>query len=332
MRIAIESSTWNNIGDAFYQESLKQILIKTFPEAEITTLEGPLTRAFKARFSFLSKNTFELSLHQDADFYILSGPILGDGFMQGRYPELIKKIKQQNKKYAILSVHGTSEDAINFLKENPPCAISTRNRDTYDAIQKINCPILDGVCGAFFMSKNINPCSLDADIKLITTSLYTGEEPLFTISDGDSPLYERINIEPLKKYSTPAIQKNLVPFKKKWSATVNDYQVVRMNHDIGMALPFGHFSYPNSFFSFNYMGYLSLYKGTALTITDRVHSTVATLTYGKPAIYLGKSRRDGLLISNGVAKQDGNGVYHLNQSNLDEAYERFTKWLKTNIQ
>lgn len=42
--IAVENSTWNNIGDAFYQTSICQMLARALPQCEVVTFDGPIVR------------------------------------------------------------------------------------------------------------------------------------------------------------------------------------------------------------------------------------------------------------------------------------------------
>ena len=47
MKIVVENSTWNNIGDAFYQFPLYKILKNTLKQHDVYMFDGPIYRSFK---------------------------------------------------------------------------------------------------------------------------------------------------------------------------------------------------------------------------------------------------------------------------------------------
>ena len=47
MRILVENSSWNNIGDAFYQFSLFNLLKKSCAHHRVAFLNAPTTRSFR---------------------------------------------------------------------------------------------------------------------------------------------------------------------------------------------------------------------------------------------------------------------------------------------
>lgn len=334
MRIAVENTTWNNIGDGFYQTSIQNLLQSLFPESTVSVFEGPMTRAFKPRYQWLESKAFDLGALEDADLYVLSGPILTNEFAKD-YEHLIKRWREARKPYLILSAHGISSAAIDVLRPYPPIAISTRDEITYDALSGVPTERMNGVCFAFFVSRTIKPCDIVKDAQFITSSFYKSMEPSLMMAGSNGPVEHRLKLGDITLYRKSgffhrgAIVKHLVPFKT-FPESVGAYKIIRVNHDIGMRVPTSHYAYPNSFFSYNPSGYLSLYKHTACTVTDRVHAAVVTMSYGNPAIYCSSSNRDGLFSAQGItSRQDG--VLRIKPEVLDKQFELASNFIRAAV-
>ena len=74
-------------------------------------------------------------------------------------------------------------------------------------------------------------------------------------------------------------------------------------------------------------GYLNLYKNTALNFTDRVHSAVASLAFGKPTRLFSKSKRANLFARVG-AESVTEKITYINESKLVEEKEKLIEKLK----
>ena len=60
MKIIVEDSTWNNVGDGWYQTALFKLLKDLYPNHEIYIGEGPIKRAFRINNNLQLKNSLEL--------------------------------------------------------------------------------------------------------------------------------------------------------------------------------------------------------------------------------------------------------------------------------
>jgi hypothetical protein len=329
MRLAVENTTWNNIGDGFYQTSIENMLREMFPGSAVSVFEGPIRRAFRPRSGALGGKAFDLGQVQDADAYVLSGPIL-NGEFSNYYGELIKRWHSLNKPYLLLSAHGTYRPAIDLLRKYPPVALSTRDEATFAALDDVDVPKMNGVCYAFFVSKTMIPCDIAANEQFIVSSFYKSPEPSLALGGSGMPLDQALQIGVPRVYRRPAIQKHLLWFRP-YPGSIGPYKIIRAHHDIGMRLPTSHYSYPNSFFSFNPSGYLSLYKHTACTITDRVHAAVVTMSFGNPAIYCSASTRDGLFTANGITRQQGQ-ARRIEPECLDRQYDLAREFVRAAIE
>lgn len=327
MKILVENSTWNNIGDGFYQTSILNLFRKVFTESKVDELEGPLHRAFKPKR--FSDRGFHLNLIQEADVYVLSGPILSSAFAN-EYGELIKTFKARNSKYAILSAHGNGsclERNKEILRSHPPIAFATRDTPTFEMYKDCCQQSYDGVCAASLVSKTCQTADVDKAAKYITVSFYDAYEPEISIDkdlNAFIPKGNHFDKDPKWKF------RRHTEFLKDYPKFVDDYEIVRPVHDIGYGLSHLNYAKTNSFLSYNPLSYLSLYRGTSLTISNRIHAVLPTLSYGKPAMYFGKEKRDALFSRLGL-KSHVNTKLTLSEDFIESEYEAYLSFIR-NIQ
>ena len=68
MKIIVENSTWNNVGDGWYQFSLYFMLKECLPQHEVILGEGPIKRAFRITSSKQMKNALNWMDYQVQDY------------------------------------------------------------------------------------------------------------------------------------------------------------------------------------------------------------------------------------------------------------------------
>lgn len=329
IKIIVENSTWNNVGDGFYQTSLYMILKSLLPEGQIAMGDGPLDRAFRPSRMF-ARNAFDIRGEQAADLYCFSGPILNATFMK-HYAPLIERISGRGAAYMLLSIHGSPGLAIHdeiksFLRKYPPIAFSSRTRQTFDKYRDAVDEPYNGVCAAFFVSLVCPVASLDADHDFVVYSFYSRLEPRVSFSiDGNGTI--DLNSVQVSDSATPLWRfSRHFEWLRRLPSCSGSFQIVRPAHDLSYKFSHLNFAKPNSFLSYNPLSYLSLYSGGALTVSDRVHACVAALSYGKPAVLVGKWDRAALFDRLQLRKD---GVCYLapGRDQLEDEYERFTSWL-----
>lgn len=329
IRVIVENSTWNNIGDGFYQTSLYMILKTLLPQEQVAMGDGPIARAFRPSRMF-TRNAFDIRGDQAADLYCFSGPILGERFMT-HYAPLIEHISGRGATYMLLSAHGSPDLAIHdeiksFLRKYPPIAFSSRTRQTYDKYRDAVDEPYNGICAAFFVSLVCPVASLDAEHDFVIYSFYSRYEPRVSFSTEESGAIDLNSVQ---------VSDSTVPFWRfsrhfEWLRRLpscsGSFQIVRPVHEVSYKFSHLNFAKPNSFLSYNPLSYLSLYSGGALTVSDRVHACVAALSYGKPAALVGKWDRATLFDRLQLRK---NGVCYLapGRAQLKDEYEQFTYWL-----
>lgn len=321
MRILVENSSWNNIGDGFYQFSLFNLLRKEFPHHDYAYLDAPASRSFRYAKPF-SKNVFKFEEHQDADLYIFSGPILGSDFL-AIYAPLIKQIQARGGNYALVSVHGDAESAntiLSFFSENPPLLLASRDRNTFDIYKNGKFPTYDGVCTASLVSITCDVGDTTPDTRYISTSFYDGYEPYFEIKlNEQGSISEISDISAWQPEPNWKFKRHFEYLFKSYRSNIADFQIVRPVHDIGYKFSHLNYSRSNSFLSYNPLTYLSLYKGTSLTVTNRLHAALPTLSFGKPAAYVGSTRRNGAIDRLGLRNYQGR-VVRLDREVLTSEY------------
>ncbi len=330
--ISVENSTWNNIGDAFYQYSLQNMISEALPEYDVVSIDGPPARAFRpGRYA---SNVFDTRSWSSADHIVFSGPILGRMFFQ-YYAEIIQAILRRGASYSLLSVHaggeGADYDKIHlFLEKHPPKAIHTRDHPTFKKFCDLVECRLDGVCFAFFVSKLEQIPRLDPDQPYICSSFHSMREPEIMLSDAQAEHF--LESGPQLEFSS----RKLLPwryyrhleFNSRYPKEISRWRIVRPVHGF-YPLPHLIFSRPNSYISYNPLNFLSAYKYCDGTISDRVHAGVVTLSFGHPSYVVRLDSRSALF--DGIGIERHGELMVLPRENLENAYQKHLSWLKTDF-
>lgn len=322
MRVLVENSSWNNIGDGFYQFSLFNLLKNAFPTHEYAHLNAPTRRSFRAGGRFGS-NILDFENFQDADLYVFSGPILNEYFIKD-YGDLIQSLVKRGRRYALISVHGATATASiikPFLKKFPPIFFSSRDRLTFNTFKDSVSPIYDGVCTASLVSLTCVVGDTVSNRPYITSSFYEGNEPAFKIVE-DSPgnIIDATGIQQWRPRANWSLWRHAESILKSYPRKIGNFEVVRPVHDIGYKFSHLNFARSNSFLSYNPLIYLSLYKGTSLTVTNRLHAALPTLSFRKPAVYVGRTDRNGALDRLGLNDYQGK-IVRIPESTIKMEYD-----------
>lgn len=333
MRVFVEYTPAPNIGDGFYQSTLLKILSRLCPHAKIIPIDGPTQRCFKlSNSSILYKNVFDIRKYFSADLWVFSGPILGAGFTE-RYAPIIEKITKSGGKYMLLSVaaphicnHWTEIKKI--LYKYPPIAFSSRSQFAYERYGNTVDDSYNGVCTAFFSSLVFDTPISNIE-KNIACSIYSRLEPTINFKIKNE------NIE----YDSVCIKEKKTIFWRylrhsEWVYTlpkqINGYRIIRPVHDLSYKFSHLNFGKPNSFISYDPYAYFSLYSKVDLTVSDRVHACVVTLSYGNPAVLVGQWDRADLFSRMNIKKQ-GTCMLPPGKDKLQQEYIQFTDWLRRRL-
>lgn len=304
--ILVENSTWNNIGDGFYQSGLYVFLKELFPNYKVRMGDGPIKRAFRPTKSF-ERNAFKLMDHEVADIHVFSGPMLPA--LIEEYGDKIKEIITSGRNYALVSCSLAGEKRlvdkiVNFFKEYPPLAFSSRDPDTYHQFEKYLESSYNGICGAFLVNKL--PLSDIECSPFFLSSFYSMPEPIFSSEQEVIKSIESVELK-FRKTVIPHKFDRHFDFLRQHDSELKNLKIVRPVHAVTDRFSHINFGSPNSFLSYNPLAYLSLYKAAEFTISDRIHSCAVSIALGRPARLFTNSPRAGIFDRLGIDYRSNEG-------------------------
>lgn len=331
--ILVENSTWNNIGDAFYQFPLECLLREEVGDHGIVkAIDGPVERGYRpGRFR---ANSFDPRPDYEGDHVVFSGPILTETFMD-LYAPYIRTIVDRGGSYSLISVHTYLRAPLidvlkRFFAVYPPVAISTRDTLTYELMRGVAPIERDGLCFAFFLSRTIDPPEMRSNH--LCLSWYNGPEPSIRVKGdlrSDMPaevIADQITVEEAPKNKLPWRIARHLEWRRGLPSRIANVEVVRPVHGL---YPFAHltFSKPNSYASYNPISFLGLYRSCVACVTDRVHAGVAALSFGRPANIVRLDDRYAIFERAPLNKLS-NGFFELSNSGLEKELTDVRQWLR----
>jgi hypothetical protein len=337
MKILVENSTWNNVGDAWYQTSLYLLLKSIYPKHSVILGEGPIKRAFRINNPTQLKNSLDLMKYQKADVHVFSGPILYHILRE--YKDKIIEIKNRNAQYTLISVSGTglSQTMVNeigdFFKQYPPLFFASRDRETYEAFEPYVANAYDGICTAFLVNKTNPVDTFELEKPFFVSSFYTELEPLFDLIDKNKGCnIENIQVNHKKTYwKLPYRFTRHLNYLRPQQTEIGDYLIVRTIQNLNTKFNHINFALPNSFISFNPLSYLNVTKSSQFIISDRVHACAIGLAYNKPVRFLFNTPRAGIFDRMGFDYKLHNGFMYPNMERIEEEYDKLINAIKHNI-
>ena len=337
MKILVENSTWNNIGDGWYQFSLYYMLKRLYANDTVVMGEGPAQRAFRVKGERQRRNMLNVMDYERADVHVLSGPFLSTNFFDS-YAEKIRRIKDCGEAYALISISGTSvseslrQEIGAFLKKYPPLLLASRDEETYNNYKEFVPAAYNGICTAFLVSRNIPTEAFHLEKPFFISSFYRELEPTFLLEEGQSCTIEHLQLErhPTMWHLPYRISRHL-NFKRAQQSEVGGYLIVRTIQNLNTRFNHINFAMPNSFISFNPLRYLEVVKSSAFTISDRVHACAVSLAFGKPARLMFETSRAGIFDRMGFDYRANRGIMYPNEDKIDEEYGLLAQEIKKYI-
>lgn len=336
MKILVENSTWNNVGDGWYQYSLYYLLKALYPEHNVTMGEGPIKRSFRITSKKQLNNALNLLDWQRADIHIYSGPMLRS--LISDYGNKIKKIKENGASYAFISVSGTAmsekEKAAlgEFLRKYPPLLFSTRDEETYNNFKEYVPVAYNGICTAFLVDKTIPLNTFELDQPFFVSSFYMENEPFYGVKNGETVSIETLQVKhQSNKFGLPFKFARHLNYKSPQQQEVGSYKIVRLIQNLNTKFNHINFALPNSFISFNPITYLEVIKSAKFVVSDRVHACATSLACGNPARFLFETPRAGIFSRMNIDYKSNNGIMYPIPSKIDEEYEKLKEVIKRNI-
>lgn len=336
MKILVEDSSWNNVGDGWYQTSLYGLLRKLYPEHQVLLGEGPIRRSFgihKEQFLLNSLNVME---YETADIHVFSGPMMP--VIIRDYGTTIRNILSRGEQYVLISASGTGLSSSRvleigeFLKKYPPLFLSTRDEESYHNFSPYVKNAYNGICTAFLVDKTLTIEKFILEKPFFISSFYTELEPTFYVPEGQTACIENIDVQHHSKmWGLPYGISRHLNYMRPQQKEVGGYLIVRTIQGLNPKFNHINFAMPNSFVSFNPLRYLEVTKSSEFTISDRVHACAIALACGKPARFLFKTPRAGIFDRMGFDYKSNGGIMYPNMIKVEEEMELLSNEIKKYI-
>jgi hypothetical protein len=245
------------------------------------------------------------------DYLVLQGPMLTKTF-RTLWEETFRELQKKGTKIILLSAalfkHTEEEIQLNrkFLEEYPPTIISTRDSSTYSAFKNHAEYVYDGIDSAFFVPDVYSPLPLDLH-PYIVDNFNRFPEPQIELLDKATEkhkydvVFEALNLVWGLRF--PRLQM-IFSRMGKWQSyigalvdfrrlplTIGGYNIVRTEHRFTPHVTWKIYRQGNVVCTDEPFSYFTIYAGSSLTLTDRVHAAVVTLAYGNPAMLFTPSPR-----------------------------------------
>ncbi len=348
-KVAYIGGCWStNIGNAFFNLGADYVLKQVFDGDGVNMVmdQSAFTPGWKRKRGNIpwAVNYWE---HLDVDYVVLLGPILSEAFLAIWKPTL-DVLKERGIRYMILSAGMMKyDDSVisgikEYFAENPPYAVTTRDRKTYDTFRDCVPRIYDGVCFAFFVPDYYKPFGNDLGDVLALNFDKIDEPHLYVDEPGKKADKEfdfdghhfgmkfkgLAGIGLKTDRFTDALVYAASPLPRgKRPETIGGYTVIRPDHRYNPMFIRKVFRYANSFCADIPHTYADIYANAKLTVSDRVHACALTLAYGNSAYLLAKTGRSGLLTRVGADGITEHPV-KIDLAYLKSEKQKLIDWLK----
>lgn len=324
MKILVENSSWNNIGNGWFSFSLYFLLKSMYPQHEIVMGESPVNVAFRIHNERQWDNSFKLIEYERADIHVFPGPIVPQ--LRREYRKTIEKLTKCGEKYCIISACGTGmssseiSETREFMQKYPPIFFSTRDEYTYNTFKDYVPVAYNGICTAFLCGRTIPVSTFKMEKPFFISSFYTELEPTFSMCGGG----KKCNIENIEiehhptMYGLPFWISRHFNFRREQQKEVGGMIIVRTVQNLNTRFNHINFAMPNSFISFNPLSYLEIVKSSEFTISDRVHACAVSLAMNHPARFLFNTPRAGIFDRMGFDYKSNRGIMYPNMEKVDE--------------
>ena len=328
-RIGVLTGYWStNIGNAFFQLGAQYALEKALPGAHIFLIGDQPGYWNVAQGN--PANALDYVKHLDLDAVVVLGPYVR--------PEMTKitaeMLRAQHKKGAKLIVMAagmmqydkdTIASARSLMADCPPFVFTTRDSETYDALGDLAEHAYDGIDVATFVSDLFPPIDHDLGDYMVlnfdqipepriapTGKFGTGPRTGSFDFDGTEWSFHQPRFRTEMSYKSRAylFAEAALGLGRKGPSEIAGMKVIRTDHRYNPFMLRKSYKLPMTYAGDIPHSYLNLYANSRLTISNRVHACVATVSYGNPAMLFTRSPRAYLLKRLGLdtIKQEPNRV------------------------
>lgn len=312
-RIATVEGYWStNIGNSFFQLVAQEVLKDLDYEVVIVPDVPGYINVSKGN----PQGYFEILDNLDIDYLCVHGPIFRREFAELNY-QLLKRISERGIGIIGLGIgcmHYENNDLLlyeKFIKELNWCFVSTRDQPTYDMLKgKIDDVRLNnGLDLGFYLSNYFPQPRLTNEGNFVVFNFDQTLEPVLKKEESGVIVLENDNysIQGRMIKEPQGILKKLYPFVRPYFKTfgnthIGKFEIIRTDHRYNPYSRRKIYGDANGFASDTPSGYLTIYANAHLTLSNRVHANVATLSYGNLAMYLSTSKRAALLDRAGLSQ------------------------------
>ena len=350
-KVAFIGGYWApNIGNAFFNMGAEYVLKQVFGDENVTMVfDQP---AYITQWNTNKGNppwAVDYWSHLNVDYVVLLGPVITKAFLN-IWKETLDNLKKRGIRYMILSAGMMKYDdevikeVKEYFNENPPYAMTTRDRETYDTFKDCVNNIYDGICFAFFMPDCYKPVSTDLD-PLMVVNFDKIDEPYIYIDKKDektdvsfnfdgqtigmrfSGIFSRIGLKTDRFTDALVYAMSIFPRKKR-PVKIDKYNIIRTDHRFSPMFMRKVYRYNNSFCGDIPHTYANIYAESKLTLSDRVHACAVTLAYGNYAYLFAKTGRSSLLKRVGAEGIEDHPV-KIDLNYLNEEKRKLIEWLKS---
>lgn len=335
-----------NIGNAFFNVGGGWLLRQMFPNDQVSEIQDqPAYRTFNKKANGNPKNDVNLLEYLDSDYIVLQGPLMTES-MEAVWGKAFEKFKERGVKVILLGAAGfkftkeEEEATKRFFDKYPPAIISTRDSDSYERIKDLCEFTYDGLDSAFFIKDAYTPLSWKLP-PYYTFCFDRWPEP--NVKFGQSEAQYSFEFGDLKwGLDIPSVQQYFSKKGKAWAylghlldrrklpAEINCHMLIRPEHRVNPDIVFKIYQHANAVSSDEPYTYFNIYANSSLTLSDRVHSCVATIAYGNPAMLFTPSPRAKLFERIG-ATQIKEKPFQVDMSYLESEKSKQITFLKNAV-
>jgi hypothetical protein len=328
LTVAIPIGWSTNIGNAFFAEGIKYVLERAIPgcRAFLLTDQAAFLNLLPGRkYRHEPRNSLRYLDHIRPDYVVIAGSCLTEQFPR-IWGESFRRLYEGGAKVLLIGAghydYSAKEIEVcrDLLRQYPPHVFISRDRKTYELFHDVSKHSYDGIDCAYFVPEVFEPVQTDLPpyivlnfdktpepfIRVSTNGVSSGSGSS-SLAQGNSVRFDFQGREWLLQF--PRIRLKLSRLLNKgYAFTVGpmglhgtrqkqagEMMIVRTDHALNPLMLRRIFRGPNAFAGDLPYTYYNLYAQTELTLTDRIHAALVTLSYGRPAMLISRSGRASII-------------------------------------
>lgn len=326
--VAIPIGWSTNIGNAFFAEGIKYVMEQAIPgcRAFLLTDQAAFLNLLPGRkYRHEPRNSLRYLDHIRPDYVVIAGSCLTEQFPR-IWGESLRRLYEGGTKLLLIGAghYDYSPEEIevsrNLLRQYPPHVFISRDHNTYDIFRDVSELSYDGIDCAYFVPDVFQPVETDLPPYMILNFDKTPEPYVQVSPAGGTPL-------PASRGQAPGTSMAFDFKGQQWALRFSkigsrlsrvlgkgyafvlgplglhgtrqekagNLMIVRTDHALNPLMLRRIFRGPNSFAGDLPYTYYNLYGQTELTLTDRIHAALVTLSYGRPAMLISRSGRASII-------------------------------------